>query len=149
MEEREALIEAALQMQCDVSRALDRLAMPEWLLLELPLAQLRAIMFLDGKPMITIGELAKSIGLAKPAASQLVDRLVQCGMVERAEDAHDRRRTYINVSAEGHRRIEQMRLEKHERLRQWFSRMSTEDLIALHQGMGALASAALREPVAV
>lgn len=39
----------------------------------------------------SVGELADALGVTRPAATQLVDKLVEHGMVERRHDADDRR----------------------------------------------------------
>lgn len=44
-----------------------------------------------GKGPHSIGALAEAVGVSAPAASQLVDRLVEHGMVERRHDTADRR----------------------------------------------------------
>lgn len=44
-----------------------------------------------GKGPHSIGGLAESVGVSPPAASQLVDRLAEHGMVERRHDPEDRR----------------------------------------------------------
>ena len=44
-----------------------------------------------GRGPHSIGALAEAVGVSAPAASQLVDRLVEHGMVERRHDTADRR----------------------------------------------------------
>src|ERR1035437_4957810 len=45
--------------------------------------------------------LADHLGLSLGAASTLVDRLVNRGLVERTTDAHDRRAVHVSPSAKG------------------------------------------------
>src|SRR5512133_1673266 len=48
----------------------------------------------------TVGE---ELGVTSAAASQMLDRLVQLGLVERREDPEDRRGKVISLSPEGER----------------------------------------------
>ena len=45
--------------------------------------------------------MSKPFGITIPAASQLVEKLVQEGLVERTEAVHDRRRKHLALTADG------------------------------------------------
>jgi DNA-binding MarR family transcriptional regulator len=51
----------------------------------------------------TVSRLAELLGVSKQAASRLADDMVSLGYLERAEDAGDRRRTRLRLSAAGER----------------------------------------------
>jgi DNA-binding MarR family transcriptional regulator len=53
-----------------------------------------------------VSDLGERMDITAPAASQLVDKLFQSGLVERAEDPHDRRAKQITLSAKGRALIE-------------------------------------------
>lgn len=53
-----------------------------------------------------ISNLGEHMDISAPAASQLVDRLVQHGLVERAEDPHDRRAKQLTLTPKGRELIE-------------------------------------------
>ncbi len=137
------LIEAALEAQQRISQALHRLSAAEWVGSDLSMAQLKALLILDTHPALTIGQLACKMELAKPAASVLVDKLVQAGYVERAEDLIDRRRTNIQLSAEGQRTLNRLMRGKRDRLRAYLAQLSEADLRAIIQGFQALADTIL------
>jgi DNA-binding MarR family transcriptional regulator len=59
------------------------------------LAPLLTLAFDDA---LSVSELAERIGLSLPATSQLVGELSRAGLVDRAEDEQDRRRTIVRVS---------------------------------------------------
>jgi DNA-binding MarR family transcriptional regulator len=48
-----------------------------------------------------VGDLSKPFGITMPAASQLVDKLVQEGLVARKESAHDRRMKQLELTSHG------------------------------------------------
>ncbi|SRR5579883_1445551 len=121
---------------------------PEWLELELSTTQLKALFVLGCDPSFTVGQLARKLGLAKPAASILVDKLVQAGYVERTEDVEDRRRTNIRLSPTGDDLVRRLTLIKREQMRLLLARLSPADLRALCKGLRALASAARQDSAA-
>ena len=145
---RDQMIDNALQAQKQIVQAMHAAAEPTWLQLDLTMAQLKGLFALADSPM-TIGQLADVLGSGKPAASILVERLVQLGLVERAEDALDRRRTIARVTARGEELVARLRQGGRERLRTWLSRLGDDDLAALVQGLRALAAAAAGEQVAL
>lgn len=53
----------------------------------------------------SVGELAARLGLARPTVSLLVNELSRAGLVERAEDERDRRRTIVSVPPQHRRRL--------------------------------------------
>ena len=145
---RDHLIDDALQAQKQIVQAMHAAAEPTWLQLDLTMAQLKGLLALADSAM-TIGQLAEALGSGKPTASILVERLVQLGLVERAEDPLDRRRTIARVTARGEELVARLRQGGRERLRTWLSRLGDDDLAALVQGLQALATAAAGEQVAL
>jgi DNA-binding MarR family transcriptional regulator len=61
---------------------------------------------------MSVSELSKRIGLSLATTSQLVGELSRAGLVERAEDEHDRRRTLVRVPDKFRPHIQAM-LEDH------------------------------------
>ena len=55
---------------------------------------------LDREGPMTIGELARSVGLSPGAATALVDRLEQAGLATRRQDPTNRRRVLVQPSQE-------------------------------------------------
>ncbi len=85
---------------------------------------------------------ATRLRIGRLAASLLVDRLVQDGLVERTEEAEGRRRTQLRLSARGEdlgAQLRQGRGKLHP-LSAWLDHLSDSDLIALTQGLRALAT---------
>jgi len=59
--------------------------------------QIKLTMFLWHGGRRTMGEIADGLGVSMPAASELVDRLVEAGTVERAADPADRRKVMVGL----------------------------------------------------
>ena len=57
-----------------------------------------------GRP-VRMGELAERVLITRPTVTRLVGRLVDQGLVERAQDAQDRRTVWVNLSGTGRARL--------------------------------------------
>jgi len=58
-------------------------------------AQVKVLLQLGARRQMTVGEIAAALSCSMPAASELVDRLVDAGHLVRASDPADRRRVLI------------------------------------------------------
>jgi DNA-binding MarR family transcriptional regulator len=94
----------------------------------------------------SVGQLAEILGVSPPAATQLVDRLVEHGMVERRHDPADRRVVlvdYVPAMRDVARRLMEVRrlrlMEAMERLSDEEARMFVRGLRLLAKGFGAAA----------
>ncbi|HLZ70224.1 MAG TPA: MarR family transcriptional regulator [Dehalococcoidia bacterium] len=63
--------------------------------------QIHALHIITLREQMTVGELAAALGLEQNSGSQLVERLVQRGLVKRDRAPEDRRQSLITVSDEG------------------------------------------------
>jgi DNA-binding MarR family transcriptional regulator len=63
------------------------------------LPQMAVLTMLRERGPLTLSSLAGAVGVSAPAMSQLIDRMVQHGLVSREQDAADRRRTRLTATA--------------------------------------------------
>lgn len=112
--------------------------MPKWIELDLTASQSRAIVFLAFRGPLIISELAKLLGIGNPAASTLVQQLVQQELVERSEDAKDRRRTLVRLTERGVELMRGRRELREAQFRRWLSQLSDDELAGLQRGIGPL-----------
>src|SRR5581483_1005330 len=96
-----------------------------------------------------IGALAERLSVGLPAASRMVDRMLQDQLVERWEDPSDRRRALVRLAERGRQVIEEIQEERRsalaqvqERLRKLLAQLPEEKLTRLRDGMEAVAQAA-------
>jgi DNA-binding MarR family transcriptional regulator len=68
---------------------------------ELNFAQYGVLMRLHHHADCAVSDLSKPFGITMPGASQLVDKLVQEGLVERTESMHDRRMKQLELTSHG------------------------------------------------
>jgi DNA-binding MarR family transcriptional regulator len=69
--------------------------------LDLSVPQFRALRFVAKRPSGSLSGLAEHLGTSLPAASKLVERLVELGLVARAADPGDRRQVALSLTAGG------------------------------------------------
>lgn len=67
----------------------------------LSMSQIGALFQVRRRGTCTVGDLGESLGITTSAASQLVDRIVQQGLMQRSEDPSDRRVRQIALTAGG------------------------------------------------
>lgn len=89
----------------------------------------------------SVSELAEAKDISRPAVSQIVEVLVNKGLVARTPDARDRRRTRLALTAEGGALLDAVFKDTRRWMMQLFSALSNEELQALMRGMEALRKA--------
>ncbi len=79
---------------------------------------------------VRCGVLADSLGVEAPSLVRVTDHLIESGLVERREDAHDRRAKTLHLTAEGKRRAAKMEEALVPFRRQLFNGISEADIDA-------------------
>jgi DNA-binding MarR family transcriptional regulator len=118
-----------------------RQSLESWVHLDLTAAQMKTLAVLSGDEPMTIGRVADLLGITLPTASHLVDKLVRAGFAERSDDPLDRRRAVVRTSAQGAALMRSLREFSQSYLLDCLACMSDADVVALMQGMTALADA--------
>jgi len=114
----------------------------EWLRLDLTMGQLKAVFLVAAEGPTPVGSLARALGITEPAASTMVGKLEERGLLARHPDVRDRRRTLVAVSNDGRELVDRLRRVRNEQLGEWLGRMDESDLRTLLQGAEALLRAA-------
>jgi DNA-binding MarR family transcriptional regulator len=104
--------------------------------------QVLALLEMHGDMRMT--RLADELGVALPNATGIVGRLVERGIVARADDAQDRRRVLVSLTDAGHRLIGEMEEGRRERMSRMFTLMTDEQQRRLLQSVKDLHAAAMR-----
>ncbi len=131
------LVGRGLDLYRTTARALHLVA-PAWRDVDVSIAQVKALFALVDSGPTPIGGVAGCLSIGLPAASSLVDRLVDQGLAQRREDPLDRRRTLAEPTEAGEALAQRLRQGSREALRSWLERMDRGDLEALVQGLAAM-----------
>ena len=125
-----------------VNSELQRISLPTWLELGLPMAQLKALVALASVGDVSVTGLARNLSIGEPAASQLVEQLVRRGYAARVSDPDDRRRVVVNVTPTGADLVSELRHGRRHHVEQWLECMDDADVEALARGLRALVQVA-------
>lgn len=86
----------------------------------LSMTQINTLFRLHHAGMCGVTEVGDHLGVTNAAASQMVDRLVQQGLIERAEDPSDRRVKQLSLTTKGQRLV----LDSIEARRCWMEQLT-------------------------
>ncbi|RJQ08379.1 MAG: MarR family transcriptional regulator [Bacillota bacterium] len=122
----------------------------EWSPGKLTMPQFKVLMLLSGPRCpagsapagdLTIGRLARHLGLSAPTVTGIVDRLAAAGLVTRSRRRDDRRVVEVAATAGGRELISGLLAGREERLRRFFARLPEDDARCLLKGLDALRKA--------
>jgi DNA-binding MarR family transcriptional regulator len=121
-----------------VFAALNRSAGPELLSLDLTMGQFKAMATLTINGPQPVGELGRRLGLSEPAASLLVDKLVELGLAVRERDPQDGRRTLVTATPAAEELAARLREGREEHALRWLWALTDDELDALTRGYRGL-----------
>ena len=108
------------------------------------MSQARCLMLVSLHPSMPISVLASHLRIGLPAASGLVDRLVDAGQVERKVDPVDRRHQLVTLTERGQAAVDRLHELPAEKLGQLLAGLSLNELQGLRLGVAAIAREAGR-----
>ena len=74
-----------------------------------PLSHVQVLAMLQDAGTMSVSEISRRLGIAKPNITPLVDRLFECGYVDRQHDEHDRRVVNIVLMPAGEEKLAAIR----------------------------------------
>jgi DNA-binding MarR family transcriptional regulator len=107
----------------------------------LSMPQISILMQLHHKGPCGMSEVSERFDITAAAASQLVDKLVHAGYLERAEDPSDRRARLLTLSAKGEELIQQGTEERYRWMDDFTSKLSTEEQAKVVEALNILTEA--------
>mgnify|MGYP001817689976 FL=1 len=111
---------------------------------DVTMPQARCLMFVALNPAISISALATHLRVGLPAASGLVERLVEAGHLERNPDPNDRRQQLVTLTADGHALVDRFHELPAEKLGELLADLSVAELEGLSLGVAAIEREARR-----
>jgi DNA-binding MarR family transcriptional regulator len=108
----------------------------------LSMPQISILMQLHHKGPCGMSEVSHRFDISAAAASQLVEKLVQAGYLERTEDPTDRRAKLLTLSAKGEELIQQGTEERYRWMDDLTSKLSREEQLKVVEALNILTKAA-------
>lgn len=135
-----ALMEAARALVAVAARSLDDLRD------DVTFPQYRALVVLATRGPRNVSALAVAIGVHQSTASRLAERLLDLGLLERANSPVGGREVLLGLSGEGRQLTDELRRRRHDELARIVERMDGRQRQLVVQGLTAFAQAAQEEP---
>lgn len=104
----------------------------------LTMPQFNILMQLHYQRECGVSDISARMDISNAAASQLVDKLVQAGLLERAEDPHDRRVKQLRLSAQGLELVEAGLAARYRWVNELIERLEPAEREVLAQAMSIL-----------
>jgi len=108
----------------------------------LSMPQFSILMQLHYKGVCGLSEISERFDVSAAAASQLAEKLVQSGYLERAEDPSDRRAKLLRLSSSGEKLVSEGIQERYRWMDEVTSKLSTEDSAKVAEALNILTNAA-------
>lgn len=143
MDRREELVERVAAAQRELRRGMAATRAPHPLMdVQLTMVQLKILLRLHRSAGLSSQDLARSTAVSPATMTGVVDRLVGQGLVERREDAADRRVRRLALTPEGAALAENVLSAGERHLRDLLDRLPPDDLEKVAQAFELLAGAA-------
>ncbi|CAG1016335.1 putative HTH-type transcriptional regulator YusO [Anaerolineales bacterium] len=108
----------------------------------LSMPQLGILMQLHHKGRCGVSEIGERFDISNAAASQLVEKLVQAGYLERTEDPNDRRVKQLTLTTKAEKLIESSAQKRYRWLDELTSQLSAEEQTKAAEALAILTKAA-------
>ena len=108
----------------------------------LSMPQFSILMQLHHKGACNMSEISERFEITPAASSQLVDKLVQSGLMAREEDPHDRRAKLLNLTDKGRELVLQGIEERYRWVDQLAGRLTDEERVQVSDALDIMTRAA-------
>lgn len=101
----------------------------------IPLSHVQVLAMLNDNGSMTVSEISRKLGIAKPNITPLVDRLIESNLVQRQRDSEDRRMVNITICQEGVEKLMVIRAKMTDLVAVWADKLSTADMKILNDSL--------------
>ena len=108
----------------------------------LGMPQFSILMQLHHKGSCGVSDISERFDITNAAASQLVDKLVQGGLIKRDEDPNDRRAKLLNLSDKGKKLIQQGMEERYRWVDELAGKLTAEERVQVSEALNIMTQAA-------
>ena len=138
--DNDVLVQQAARVLPEIGKSLHAAAIQHPLAAGRSLAQVKTLVLLHHREHSTVGEIAAGLGVAMPTASELVDRLVEDGLAERATNPIDRRQVLVWLTPAAREFGDQLYALRCAQMRATLDRLEPAERLAFVRGLQALAA---------
>ena len=108
----------------------------------LSMPQFSILMQLHHTGDCAVGDISERFYITNAAASQLVDKLVQSGLIQREEDPYDRRAKLLNLTEKGRELIQQGIEERYRWVHDLAEKLTAEERAKIAEALDIMTQAA-------
>ena len=108
---------------------------PEFTEVGVTMAQAKVLYVVLAAGHLRMSELASRLGIGASSASEVVERLVELGLLRRVDDADDRRQVVITATPDAAALIERFRELNQRQLREMLGRLDADELAIVAQSL--------------
>jgi DNA-binding MarR family transcriptional regulator len=141
---RSKLVARILDLEVGMHSAVGYVDPVAWLGTELTMTQVKVLFVLHAGPPKSLKDLARTLATSVAAASPVVDRLVQQGLVLRAEDPNDRRFVALSLTDDGRALAGRLHQDSRLRTKALLDVMTDDELALVADAMDTMLAAAQR-----
>jgi DNA-binding MarR family transcriptional regulator len=106
---------------------------------QISMTQYGAMAFLWRNPGTTLSEVARELNVSLGSTSDMVDRLVEMGLVQRQTNPDNRRQVQLSLTDSAGARIREMKQERRRQFEQVRAKLNDEEWAGFIQGMATWA----------
>lgn len=136
-----AIVEEVVELLPELSKLVHVSVASDSSLEGITLAQTKALNYLYHHGELTMSEVATGLAISLPSASELIERLVERGLVVRSVDSRDRRCTLLGISPAALARCRRVHDVRRAQVRAALSLLPPGDAPAFARSMRALTEA--------
>ena len=101
----------------------------------IPLSHVQVLAMLEDVGSMSVSEISKRFGIAKPNITPLVDRLVNAGLVDRVRSETDRRVVNIVILPEGRERLRKIEAALNSHVASWQESLTADEFARLERAL--------------
>ena len=103
-----------------------------------PLSHVQVLAMLQDAGTMSVSEISRRLGIAKPNITPLVGRLIESHYVDRIRDAQDRRVVNIVILDEGREKLKCIHETVSNQVRSWAEALTAPEFRSLAESLGSL-----------
>ncbi len=143
---KKQLVVNTAQLWRKIRHALEEKEPSPWLRMSLSRGQLRILVLLSTTTQMSPGSVAVTLGVPKANVTEIIERLVEQGLVTREQNLQDRRSHNLSITEKGKTEVEHLREWSTRRIEKVFERIPEDKLELLASSLEDMFNAAQSMP---